>query len=153
MATEQETTDPANCRRCRRQREFFYYMRDTYKFDVDLAWDFIEAGREPVEVEDDSVNVAVDTCVIDPAHVAHVNTKFPGLIAHVEYHEEDGTIVRGHLLIDGHHRAARCLQEQKPFYAYLLTEEESAAIVVRAPYLKKPKTARTNRAAEVAPSV
>ena len=112
-------------------------MRETYKFDVDMAWTFAEDGREPVEVEEESVRISVEKCIINEGHVAHVEPQYPGLIAHVEYHEENGETIRGHLLIDGHHRAVRCLRENKPFYAYLLTEEESAAIVVRAPYLKK----------------
>jgi len=123
-----------NCSRCQRDREFFYYMHDTYKFDVDMAWEFIDDTCEPVEVDEESVRVSVDRSIVDEEHLTHVDTQYPGLIAHVQFHDE-GDVVKGHLLIDGNHRAARCLREQKPFYAYVLTEEQSAAIVVRAPYL------------------
>jgi SAM-dependent methyltransferase len=41
--------------------------------------------------------------------------------------------MQGHRLIDGHHRAARCLEEGTPFVAYLLSEEESRAVLLRSP--------------------
>jgi len=139
----------ANCSRCRRQREFFYYMHDTYKFDVDLAWDLIGPDCRPVEVDEESVRVSVERSIVDPEHLAHVDTQYPGLIAHVQFHD-DGAVVQGHLLIDGNHRAARCLQEGKPFYAYVLSEEQSAAIIVRAPYLNPgPAAARSVEPAAV----
>src|SRR5207302_946775 len=44
----------ADCPRCRRDREFFWYM-GLYEYDVDRARDLVGDGREPVELEEDSV--------------------------------------------------------------------------------------------------
>jgi hypothetical protein len=37
------------------------------------------------------------------------------------------------VLIDGNHRAARCLRDGLPFRAHLLTEAESEAVLLRSP--------------------
>ncbi len=37
------------------------------------------------------------------------------------------------IIIDGHHRAARTLQLEVPFYVYVLSEAESRRVTVRAP--------------------
>jgi len=126
------TTPVSDCPRCQRSREFYWYL-GLYDFDVDKARQFVGDGREPVEVEEDSVRVAVDRTHMDEAHVAHVNPVYPGIIAHVRYRTEEGELIKGTVLIDGHHRAARCLQLQRPFFAYLLTEEESLSILVKSP--------------------
>lgn len=87
-------------------------------------------GREAVEVEEDSVRASVHDSVIHDAHIDHVDPSFPGIIAHVFYRTEEGESVQAHVLIDGNHRAARCLREGRPYHAYLLTEEESRAILL-----------------------
>ncbi len=93
----------------------------------------VQDGREPVELDDESVRASVHYSEIDAEHVLHVNTAYPGIIAHIFYRTADGDEVQAHLLIDGNHRAARCLQENQPYFAYLLSEEESRAIVIRSP--------------------
>lgn len=126
------TTQAAvECPRCKSGREVFRYWWNLYEFDVDKARALTSDGREPVEVEEDSVRESVEECTIDPLHVGHVDPTIPGLIAHFWHQYEDGELAKGHVLIDGHHRAARCLQEQRPFQAYILTEEESRLVLVR----------------------
>lgn len=123
---------PAACPHCRSGPEYFRYFR-VYEFDVDLARELTADGREPVEVEDESVRLSMDGCRIHPQHLDHVDPGFPGIIAHVEYREANGEVLRGHVLIDGNHRAARCLRDCRPFFAYLLTEDESRAVLTRSP--------------------
>src|SRR5947209_4840932 len=114
----------APCARCRRGPEVFWYM-GLYEYDVDRARRLVQDGREPVELEEESARDAVAESELDEAHVGHVDTDIPGIIAHVHYQGDDGEALHGHVLIDGHHRAARCLREGRPVFAYLLTEEES----------------------------
>lgn len=118
------------CPRCRGGQEVFWYM-GLYEFDVDRACALAQDGREPVEVEEESVRLSVEESHVHEEHVAHVNGTEPGVIAHVRYCRHEGTEFRGHVLIDGHHRAARCLQEGRPYFAYLLTEEESESVLLR----------------------
>ncbi len=129
-----ETATATACRRCtHRGRETYLYLDRSYEFDVDRARTLVQDGREPLELEDESVRQSVRRSEIDAEHVDHVDTSHPGIIAHVFYRTADGEEVQAHLLIDGNHRAARCLKEQRPFLAYLLSEEESRAIVLRSP--------------------
>jgi hypothetical protein len=37
------------------------------------------------------------------------------------------------VFIDGHHRAARALQLDQPFFVHVLSEDESRQIVLRSP--------------------
>ncbi|MDZ4852482.1 MAG: hypothetical protein SGI77_24600 [Pirellulaceae bacterium] len=110
---------------------------DLYKFDVDLAVSMVQDGREPVELDEEDVKHSLDWSNIFPQHLPHVDLKYPGIVAHYWYLEKDGILLHGHVLIDGHHRAARASQEGVPFHVYLLTEEESKAITVRAPELER----------------
>ena len=129
-----ETATATECHRCRRGRsEVYIYLDRTYEFDVDLARELVGDGRKPVELEDESVRASVANSDIDEQHVDHVDTSHPGIIAHIFYRKEDSEEVQAHLLIDGYHRAARCLKEQRPYYAYLLSEDESRSIVIRSP--------------------
>ena len=45
---------------------------------------------------------------------------------------KEGQQVSGHRLIDGHHRAARCLELGIPYRAYILNEQESIEILKKA---------------------
>ncbi len=129
---------PAECPRCRGGHEYYWYL-GLYEFDVDKARGLATDGREPVEVEEESVRLSVRDSEMDEAHVGHVDPRFPGIIAHVQYQDEGGQMLRGHVLIDGHHRAARCLREGRPFLAYLLTEAESEAVLVGSPEVVTPR--------------
>jgi hypothetical protein len=116
-----------------KEDEIFYLFGYTWVFNVNLANEIVRDGREPVELEDESLRYCVDTTDLIPEHIGHVNPERPGVIAHVSYTTADGEVIRGHALIDGNHRAARCLELGRPFFVYILSEEESEQIVVRRP--------------------
>lgn len=123
-----------DCRICNAMgHETFHFLGKKYIFDVDLAREITSDGREPVELDEDDVRFSLYKCRIHKEHVPHVNVQYPGIIAYVWHTRKDGEVVGGHRLIDGHHRAARCLQLNVPYRAYLLTEEESRAIIKRSP--------------------
>lgn len=106
---------------------------NNFKFDVDLARELVSDGREPIELEPDDVRYAVERCHIYPQHLPHVEIKYPGIVAHYWCPDADGEILHGTVVIDGHHRAARTLELGVPFYVFILSEEESRRITVRAP--------------------
>lgn len=110
-------------------------MNKHYIFDVDLARELVQDGREPVEVSRPDVRYSVKISRLHDYHVPHVNTEYPGIISYVWLPCADGKWRRGHLLIDGHHRAARCLDLAKPYFAYLLSERESRKILLKSPRL------------------
>ena len=130
------TAAPAKCEVCAaaqvRDREVYYYM-GLYEFDVGRARKLAHDGRQPVEVEPADVRHCVDRSNIHEEHVNHVDAELPGIIAHVEYVTQEGEQLKGHVLIDGHHRASRCLREEKPFRAFLLTKQESKRVLRRRP--------------------
>lgn len=121
------------CPHCRGGAETFRYMKKNYLFDVDAARKMVQDGREPVEMDEDDTRHSVDISRIYPEHLPHVNTSYPGIVAHLWYEQPTGEIEHGTLLIDGHHRAARCLELGETFCVHLLTEEESRAIMLTAP--------------------
>jgi hypothetical protein len=129
--------DTEECPHCRPGSESFRYFNGAYKFDVDLARKIVSDGRESVELEPDDVKYSVDMSRIYPQHLPHVDTKFPGIIAHVWGPDGDGKWLHGHLLIDGHHRAARCLQLGIPYRVYLLTKQESEQVVLHGPVSRR----------------
>lgn len=122
-----------SCPHCGDGAQTFRYLERLYKFDIDRAREIVLDGREAVELEPDDVRFSVDVCRIYEEHLDHVDTKYPGIIAHYWYPLPDGTVAHGHLLIDGHHRAARCLRDGLPYYVHILTEAESRAVTLRAP--------------------
>lgn len=124
---------PKCCRRKSRGGEVYRYFGRNFIFDVERANELVRDGRQPVEVDEQSVRESVECSRICQAHVAHVDPSRPGIIAHVKCLADDGEVVKGHVLIDGNHRAARCLELNRPFFAFLLTEEESEAILLRRP--------------------
>ena len=132
----------ADCPHCRSGAETFRYMRKRYLFDVDQAREIVQDGREPVELDEDDTRHSVDISRIYPEHLPHVNTVYPGIVAHLWYEQPDGELVHGHLLIDGHHRAARCLELGETFRVYLLTEEESRAVMLKAPSVYEERLVR-----------
>ncbi len=128
---------PSECPRCQLDAddggEVFRHRNSTFKFDVDLAIEIVSDGREPVEVDEESLRHTLLKSEVDEQHLPHVNMGRPGIIAHVTYHLDDGETVTAHLLIDGNHRAARSLKEGCPFFVYLLTEEETRRSLLRSP--------------------
>ena len=122
-----------DCSRCTRQGEAFRCFHRRYKFDVDLAREIVADGRPWMELDPDDIRYSVDRCEINEGHLAHVNPEYPGIVAHLFFPDDDGSLVHAHRLIDGHHRATVCLRQEMPFYVYILTEEESVRILMRAP--------------------
>ncbi len=120
-----------HCPHCATGAETYGYLKRAYVYDVDLARKIVSDGREPVELERDDVAYLVNDSKIYKQHVDHVNTKYPGILGHLWGPGEGGTWEHGHVLIDGNHRAARCLRDGLTFRAYLLTEEESEQILKR----------------------
>lgn len=108
-----------------------------YKFDVDLARTIVADGRESLELEPEDVQHSLDWSRIHPPHLAHVDVQYPGIIAHYWYPEPDGTVLHGHVLIDGHHRAAKTVELDLPFFVRILTEEESNKVTVRSPDIEQ----------------
>lgn len=121
------------CPHCRGGSETFRYMKSIYRFDIDKARKITSDGRKPIELEPDDVRFSVDTSRIYAQHVKHVNPEFPGIIAHIWYPEPDGNVLHGHVLIDGHHRAARCLELNRPYFVHVLSEEESREVLLDGP--------------------
>ena len=117
-------------------------MKKRYVFDVDKARELVADGREKIELEPEDVKYAVGRCEINETHVAHVDPTIPGIMSHIYFVDDDGTLVHGHRLIDGHHRAARCLQLGIPFYIRVLSEAESVKILIRAPKGARPRKRR-----------
>ena len=127
------------CSRCTREGEAFYCFKKNYVFDIDMARAFVSDGRDSIELEPEDVNYSVDRVEINEGHLAHVDPSIPGIVAHLYYPDDDGTLVHAHRLIDGHHRASRCRQDKMPFYIYVLSEEESIATLIRSPKGSKPE--------------
>lgn len=121
------------CPHCSSGPETFRFMQDIFNFDVDLAREIVNDGREPTELDHDDVEYSVDICRIYPEHVKHVNPEYPGIVAHYWYPEPDGTVLHGHVVIDGHHRAARCLKDGLPYRVHILSEEESRLVMITGP--------------------
>lgn len=60
-------------------------------------------------------------------HVSHVNTRKAGIFGVVR-----GRPGRRLILLEGMHRAIRCLRERRDFRAYVLPERETAAVELKA---------------------
>lgn len=122
------------CRVCRLHgSETFNFLKRQFVFDVDKARRITGDGRRPVELDREDVVHAVDTARIYIEHIPHVRLKHPGIIAHMRVTGVDGSVMEGDLLIDGHHRAAKCLQVGAPYMAFLLTVEETDAVLKKRP--------------------
>lgn len=131
---KKRTVAPARCAVCKASGpETFWFLKRSFIFDVDQARKITQDGRKPILLDRNDVHYAVDSSRINESHVPHVNVQYPGIIARVRFVKENGRVVRGDVLIDGHHRAARCLQLGRPFRVYLLTHDESDQILTRRP--------------------
>ena len=127
-----------DCSRCTREGEAFRCYRNTFKFDIDLAREILSDGREPVEMDADDIQYSLDRCEINEGHIDHVDPTIPGIVTHVFVPDQEGNVHHATRLIDGHHRAARCLRDGLPYFVRVLTEEESVRILKRAPELARP---------------
>lgn len=122
--------------------ETFWFLKRSFIFDVDRARKITQDGRKALLLDRDDVRYAVDSSRINEVHVPHVDVQFPGIIARVRFTQPDGKVVRGDVLIDGHHRAARCLQLGRRFSVYLLTHDETDEVLKRRPDARRRRTTR-----------
>ena len=125
------------CRHCGTGAQTFRYLKSIYLFDIDRAREMIMDGREAIELEPEDVKYSINDCRIYSEHLDHVETKYPGIIAYYLYPLPDGTVIQGTLMIDGHHRAARCVRDGLPFFVQILTEDESMDIMLKSPDIEK----------------
>jgi hypothetical protein len=132
-----KTGKDESCPHCRTGAESFNYFKGAYRFDVDLARKLVSDGRQPIELEPDDVRYSVDISRIYPQHLPHVSTEYPGIIAHIWGPGKNGSWLKGHLLIDGHHRAARCLQLGISYKVHILTPKESEQVLVYGPMSRR----------------
>ena len=122
------------CPQCQEGPEYYRMLFNTYKFDVDLARKMVADGRPSIELEPDDVKHSLKWAHIHRPHLSHIDTRFPGIIAHY-WHKLDDEIVHGHVLIDGHHRAAKLYEANQPFFVQILSEDESRQVTMRSPVL------------------
>ena len=130
--TLEDTVNSSTCPQCEEGPEFYRMIFDTYKFDVDFARQIVSDGRASIELDPEDVKHALEWAHIHRPHLEHVNTRYPGIIAHY-WHQVDGDLRQGHVLIDGHHRAAKLYEAGLPFYVQILTEDESRLVALRTP--------------------
>lgn len=117
--------------------ETFRFLQRRFLFDVDRARKLASDGRTAWVMCRSDVRFAVETSRIHEHHVPHVKVCFPGIVARVRFTQDDGTVVEGDVLIDGHHRAAKCLRLRRPFSAYRLTVAETDAVLLKRPDRRK----------------
>jgi hypothetical protein len=96
----------------------------TILFNVKIAQEAINAGRyrQLVAVPTEILEHIVRNNEIDPDHIDDADPGIPGIFAPCR----DGAVI----LIDGNHRAAHALKHQKPFHAYILTDEDTRAAII-----------------------
>jgi len=90
-------------------------------FDVEKAKQIVSDGRRPELVPADALAQLLAASHYEEAHLAHVDPDTPGIL---------GQRFSGTFLLDGVHRAARCLQQGKDFHAFVLTQEETLSCLV-----------------------
>lgn len=91
-------------------------------FNVDMAARMVASTpRQTTEPSKEWLESTMGMVNIDEKHLPNVDTAKPGIIAQLTF--KDG--YRFTPLIDGNHRATKCLQEGKQFTAHVLTPEES----------------------------
>jgi hypothetical protein len=120
--------DP-NCSRCRdilrRGRQTYSVEGELgqYVFDVELALRIVNDGKHPTaEVPTGMLRrMLLVNAEHHAAHLDHVDPSRPGII---------GQRFGGICLIDGNHRAHRCLRDGLPFRAYLLDLAESMKCLI-----------------------
>lgn len=118
--------DP-NCQRCQERRGHQIYSvvgeLGKYVFDVELARHIVGDGKHqaygiPAELLLKMLEVNEEHYA---AHLDHVDPNIPGILA-----QRFGGIC----LMDGNHRARRCLRDGRPFNAFMLSMEESMRCLI-----------------------
>ena len=95
---------------------------DRYFFNVDKAKTMAMDGRPTIAVPESTLQRVAKVNDYSPIHLAHVDPDKPGIMV-----QRFGGLV----LLDGIHRAVRCLNQGKPFSACMLNYQESLACLVR----------------------
>jgi predicted nucleic-acid-binding Zn-ribbon protein len=121
------------CPRCRlnsskRKQQIYMVSGELgeYIFDVAKARRILREKPHPIfHVMPDLIEkMLVVNVEHTPEHIDHVNPHNPGIIAQR---------LGGWALIDGNHRARRCLRDAKPFYVQALDFEESNQCMLAQP--------------------
>lgn len=119
------------CERCQWAKDPTQIMQSRVlgvaKFNVGHAELIIsKRPRKPIEITVDQIRRQIAPYDVEPNHVGHVNERNPGIMAQV-------THVKGvrRVLIEGNHRATKCLYKGKSFKVYVLTPRETNAVIIR----------------------
>jgi hypothetical protein len=112
-----------------------WFQLFVFEFDIKKANDIIAAA--PREAEPCIYDPEANMIGIKKAHLDHVDPKYPGIVATLTFKKSGEKI---QWVIDGNHRAARCLRDNLQFSCYHLTEAESYAVLREGrKFVKKPK--------------
>jgi hypothetical protein len=95
---------------------------DRHFFNVDRAKGIVAHGRTAIPISTATVLRLLAVNEYDVAHLPHVDPGKPGILA---------LRFGGLVLLDGIHRAACCIRDNKSFSAYMLDHEESQSCIVR----------------------
>lgn len=116
------------CPECEGRRDGFqiYTVRlsdgTLLAWDVELALQLCSDGRKAIRVHPVQLDEMLRVNRYWPDHLDHVDAAQPGIVSVLEYTDDSQPLL---CLIDGSHRGAKCRRDELPFFAYLLTEEES----------------------------
>jgi hypothetical protein len=129
MTTHIDPQESADCPECRGRLEGFQIYTVTrltdqalMAWDVGLALKICSDGRSPILIQPDQLDDMLRVNQFDPRHLDHVDPRLPGIACPVDYTDDLQPIL---CLIDGSHRAARRRRDGLPFFAYVLTDQES----------------------------
>jgi hypothetical protein len=118
----------SSCLECQGRREGFqiYTARvdnqHLLAWDVELAWTICADGRTAIRLHRSYLDEMLRVNQYSPAHLEHIDPAQPGIACAIDYTEDLSPVL---CLIDGTHRAARCVRDGISFFVYMLTEEES----------------------------
>ena len=90
-------------------------------FDVARAVQIVSDGRHAQVIDTEAVGELLGATSYEEAHLVHVDPALPGIV---------GQRFQSRFLLDGVHRAARCLKEGRPFHAFVLSAEETRSSVL-----------------------
>lgn len=90
-------------------------------YDVERAKQIAADGRRAEQVPLPALSLLLAVSDYEEAHLAHVDAGKAGII---------GQRFSGPFLLDGVHRAARCLLEKRPFPAFVLTPQETLSCLM-----------------------
>lgn len=115
------------CRVCEQRRlgggEIYELKGDagTSVYDVDLAKQTVSVRQSAELVPLDMLTDLLQGSRHVEAHLAHVDPAKPGIL---------GQRFSGPFLLDGVHRATRCIREHRNFFAFVLSQEETLSCLM-----------------------